>query len=72
MNKYKIENKYPIGQLNGLVKYPFAKMKVGDSFWYSANEKRNVASAASVYGKKHDMGFSTRTNKKGGRIWRIK
>ena len=55
------------------MKYPFDKMKVGDSFLVPSDVTRQaVAVAASRYGKAHNMKFSTRQLKDGSfRCWRI-
>ncbi len=53
------------------VRYPFAKMKVGDSFFVEIETKR-VASAASKYRRKHlDYRFAVRKVSGGTRVWRI-
>lgn len=54
-------------------RYPFAGMKVGDSFLVPSGVTRQaVAVAASRYGRKHKMKFSTRKLKEGGfRCWRL-
>jgi len=53
-------------------RYPFDKMKVGDSFLVPSDVTRQaVAVAATRYGRKHNMKFSTRQLKDGGfRCWR--
>lgn len=56
-------------------KFPFAKMKVGDSFAVPSNVKRPAVTVAAMrYGRKHDMKFTVRqTDAKGAafRCWRI-
>jgi len=54
-------------------RYPFAQMKVGDSFLVPSDVTREaVAVAASRYGKAHNMRFSTRKLKDGSfRCWRL-
>lgn len=52
----KIESKIPIPK-----KYPFAEMKVGDSFAVPENVKRpTVSVSAKRFGEKHGMKFVTR------------
>ena len=50
----------------GKSKYPFARMKVGDSFF----SKHNIQSIARAYGKRSGMVFSTRKVEGGWRAWR--
>ena len=56
-------------------KFPFSKMKVGDSFAVPSNVKRPAVTVAAMrYGRKHDMKFTVRqTDAKGAafRCWRI-
>ena len=60
-----IKSGIPIPKLGQkLKKYPFEKMKVGDSF------TSNNRSAASKYAKNKTVQFSTRRVKNGYRIWR--
>ena len=72
MPKYKIEKDIPIPSrpypVN--VKYPWADMKVGDSFLVG-EDKTTIAKATAAshnYGRRHGKKFSMR----GNRIWRIK
>lgn len=64
--------------------YPFAKMKVGDSFLYTVSEKEaeqlqarkrtvtRAAFAAHQHGKRHNKKFVTRKqNATQYRIWRV-
>jgi hypothetical protein len=57
------------------VKFPFAKMKVGDSFAVPRDIKRAAVSVAAMrFGRKHNMKFTVRqTDAKGAafRCWRI-
>jgi hypothetical protein len=64
--KFKIERGVEL-PADRRTKYPFHDMKAGDSFAFDDSEKRLVCAAASFYGKKHDMKFTTR----GMRCWRI-
>jgi hypothetical protein len=54
-------------------KYPFSSMQPGDSFEFPADEKEKVQSAASSYGRRHDMTFKVRTiDEDRARCWRTK
>lgn len=48
-------------------KYPFANMKVNDSFFA---ENKNVRLSAYAYGKRHNMVFTGKTEQNGVRITR--
>lgn len=50
--------------------YPFATMKVGDSFFTRAPVNR-VGPAARQFGKRHGWKFQCRTEGRGARVWRI-
>lgn len=59
----------------GRVKYPFAQMKVGDSFAFPIRNRSSVAMSAINYALKHDGTKFTVSAKRGateGRCWRIK
>ncbi len=55
------------------VKFPFAKMKVGDSFAVPRDVKRAAVSVAAMrFGRKHDMRFTVRQMPdKTFRCWRV-
>lgn len=58
-------------------KYPFNKMKVGESFHVdcdgpSGKTARRVRSAAANYGKRNGCKFITRAEEGGIRVWRLK
>jgi hypothetical protein len=55
-------------------KYPFATMKVGQSFFASGDkEVRRVSAAASRYAREHEgVAFTTRKIRGGIRCWRIR
>lgn len=55
-------------------RYPFAEMKVGQSFYIKEGFKaiQSVRSSASLYGKRHDMKFVVVRDGKGYRCGRIK
>jgi hypothetical protein len=56
-------------------KYPWKRMKIGDSFFASGMNAKQMSSAASYTRKKHGMTFSVRSvveNKAAGtRVWRV-
>jgi hypothetical protein len=54
-------------------KFPFAKMKIGDSFAVPPDVKRAAVSVAAMrYGRKHGMKFTVRqVADKTFRCWRI-
>lgn len=56
-------------------KYPFAKMKVGDSFFAGPRDARALKSSASHYARAHGIRLATRKEVKDGvvgrRCWRI-
>ncbi len=51
-------------------KYPFAMLKIGDSFEFNKDEIKRVGSAASSFGKKHNKRFLVRRMGDKGRCWR--
>ena len=53
-------------------KYPWAKMRVGDSFFIACKRAETGVprSAASVWGKRHNMKFSIHHVDGGVRVWR--
>lgn len=79
----KVDKDIPIPKYWQRTMYPFANMKVGDSFFVPNMKKingstmsRKVTMAAYVYGWRHEMKFITRTVTEEGivgiRVWRIK
>ena len=69
-NPIKIQSNVPVAPPVGRgrkAKYPFASMKVKDSFF---TEEVNARLSAYAYGKRHDMTFTTRAEGSGIRIWR--
>jgi hypothetical protein len=52
-------------------KYPFRQMEVGDSFLIEDEEQyKKVRSAASTWGKKNGVVFTTQVSEEGLRVWR--
>ena len=64
----KIESDIPIP-----TKYPFAQMKVNDSFAVPANTNRSAINVSAMrFGRKHGMKFTVRRTVDGTlRCWRI-
>jgi hypothetical protein len=61
-----------IGRKPGTSKYPFATMKVGDSFAFDKSIRSRVDSAADKYKTLHPGAkFCIRSNGTTARIWRI-
>lgn len=52
-------------------KYKFKEMNVGDSFFFTSEQKSAVRGAAVVYSKANNVKFMTRAVDGGYRIWRI-
>ena len=79
MTTFKIEKRIPIPtpKKTGYGSYPFADMKVGDSFFVPSSDtfretRLRVASAASYYGLRHPgIKFSLRKTDDGIRVWRV-
>lgn len=66
---YVIEKNVPTPKVfgRGCSKYPFSQMQVGDSF--VADKKARCA--ATNFGKRHGLKFSSRAEGDSIRIWRI-
>lgn len=70
----KIETKVPVpaNYNGGRGKYPFAKMKIGESFYVATKDCPGVRSSANQYHQIHkDFTFTVRAEKDGYRVWRI-
>ena len=72
----KIESGIPVPKnKTSKSKYPFAEMRVGDSFFLEGNpgaQQSVLGSASSFYTKRHPgMKFTVRREEMGARIWRI-
>lgn len=65
--KIKIENKIP-PPANGIYKYLFKKMKIGDSFLY---KKPSITSITHYFAKPRNKKFVSRSVKGGYRVWRV-
>lgn len=73
---YRIESNVPVPSNSGNrgrpSKYPFGEMAVGDSFAANLEEKDKIQCAASMYGRRKGMKFSTHKVGNSVRCWRIK
>ena len=66
MTDIKVESNIPLP-----IKYPFANMRMGDSFLLPEGVNRiAVAVAASRYGRSNNKKFTVRKTKDGFRCWR--
>jgi len=71
--EFKIEKNKPMpASRSGKSKYPFAQMKVGDSFRVEGVMAAKVSRSMTTYGKLLKMKFSQRQEGEGYRIWRTK
>ncbi len=64
-----IERGIPLPKNNRWKRYPFAEMKVGDSFFVPSKKSCN---AGFYYGKRHNMKFTVRQENGGCRVWRVR
>jgi len=74
ISEFKIENKPVIRPRVESRKYPFDKMKVGQSFYFEVadfSDLNRVRSAASQYSKRHHVKFSLIREGEGYRCGRI-
>lgn len=53
-------------------KYPFRKLKIGESFVVSPDKEMSVRSSANYYSKNFGSKFTARKTDEGIRVWRIK
>lgn len=61
------------GGKNGVSKYPFADLQIGQSFLVGPDGKVAIRSALTAFRKKHPtLGFATRVVEDGVGIWRTK
>lgn len=54
----------------GIARYPFAEMDVGDSFLVPHSLSESVKAACYSYGRRHRMKFVSRKVGNGRRVWR--
>ena len=67
-----IESGIPVPKTVIKSKYPFAALKVGDSFLITGKTLTQIRSYASVIGKKLAMKFKVMEVDGGIRVWRVK
>ena len=72
-----MEKNIPIPAVAGAKKYPFRKMKVGESFFVAGDEGKNMRVAARMHSMRNgDYKFSgravTEDGVEGHRLWRVK
>jgi hypothetical protein len=72
MIAYEIEDDVPLPELSRASKYPFAHMKVGQSFFVKgdADACMTVRNSAYAHAKRYGKKFSCHSEKGGVRIWR--
>jgi hypothetical protein len=71
VSEFKIESDVPVPVGNTRSKYPWAEMKVGDSFFVEHGSQNVLSTSGRQYGKFHGGKFSTRREGNGVRVWRI-
>ena len=73
MSKYEIEQNVPLptNARNKESRYPFATMKVGDTFFVSDKHPSHVRNAACHFQRKLGVKFIVRKDGEGLRCWRI-
>ena len=70
---YKIETGVPLPRLKNTRKYPFDKMKVGDSFFVPNGKIGTIGNAVFMWNREHrDSQFISRSVEGGVRVWRTK
>lgn len=71
--EFKIEKGKPLPRRrNHASKYPWEKMKVGDSFAVTGRDGNSVRASASLAGIRMRMKFSVSYEGEGYRVWRVK
>lgn len=69
---YKIEKNVPLPG-GRPCRFPFPEMRKGDSFLAPKKDGRYLRAYASLYGKRHNVSFTVRSDGNGSlRCWRIK
>ena len=70
---YKIDTDIPIPSMGRPNQYPFAEMKVGDSFFIEGRTSSYASTAARNWASKHEPSwrFTSRQQDGGVRVWRI-
>ena len=68
----KVEPDVPLPDVPERVRYPFADMRIGDSFLIRDESLvKNARSAAWMFGRRHGQEYSCRRVAEGWRVWRI-
>jgi hypothetical protein len=72
MEAFVIDHNVPIppARKGPEVKFPFALLGIGDSF-FVPGERNNVSNAAHQYAKRHGVKFTVRKQGDGIRVWRV-
>lgn len=60
-----------VGKNGRVPKYPFYRMEVGESVFFSYAEKSAALDAARNYGNRNEMKFTHQPENDGVRIWRV-
>ena len=71
--KLKIESKVPLPLANGTsgaAKYPFAKLKIGQSFWAPVDSMK-LSKASQHWRRNLGHRYTVRAEENGSRVWRI-
>lgn len=71
---YEIETDIPLEETRGNPKsYPFAKMKIGESFFVPTGERTITSLQSSLISaaRRHEGKFTTRALEGGVRVWRV-
>ena len=73
--KFVVEHNIPVPTSSGKgrpSKYPWAVMKVGDSFFVPGIKTVQIAGVAQSQARNHGTKWTTRAVNGGARVWRIK
>lgn len=73
MNSFAIDKNVPMPapKRGRRSKYPFAQMRVGDSFSFDLKLRNTVSAAASAYASNNGVKFAMRSEGGNARIWRV-
>lgn len=72
MSEIKIDKGIPTPEIRGDLRYPWAKLEVGESFFAEMRLTNQAAHAARAYGRKFACRTVIENGVKGTRVWRIK
>lgn len=70
--RIKVEHGIPMPASRSIGRYPWAEMKVGDSFYAPGKKHDQVSGMTSYWSKRLGRKFAARRWDKGVRVWRIK